>query len=99
VTHAGGPSSLASALLSFKTEMIANRVWRSRPQLELATVAHIGWFNHERLHESLGYVPPAEHKLRIVWGAKTPFTPRDHPNCGRNRVLTPHTDDAEKLRG
>ena len=39
---------------SFKTELIADRVWRSRSQLELATVEWIGWFNHERLHQALG---------------------------------------------
>ena len=35
---------------SFKTELIADRVWRTRAQLELAVVAYIGWFNHHRLH-------------------------------------------------
>jgi Integrase core domain len=45
---------------SFKTELIADRVWRSRSQLELATVEYIGWFNHDRLHEALGDLPPAE---------------------------------------
>ena len=37
---------------SYKTEVIADRVWRSRAQLELATVEYVGWFNHERLHEA-----------------------------------------------
>jgi putative transposase len=45
---------------SFKTELIADRSWRSRTQLELAVVEYIAWFNNERLHESLGDVPPAE---------------------------------------
>jgi putative transposase len=45
---------------SFKTELIADRVWRTRSQLELATVEYVGWFNHQRLHESLGDLPPAE---------------------------------------
>ena len=45
---------------SFKTELIADRVWRTRSQLELGTVEYIDWFNHERLHESLGDLPPAE---------------------------------------
>ncbi|HYO46385.1 MAG TPA: IS3 family transposase [Gemmatimonadota bacterium] len=45
---------------SFKTELVADRVWRSRTQLELAVVEYIGWFNHSRLHESLGDLPPAE---------------------------------------
>jgi putative transposase len=48
---------------SFKTELVADRVWQTRTQLELAVVAYIGWFNHHRLHESLGDIPPAEHEL------------------------------------
>jgi putative transposase len=48
---------------SFKTELIADRVWQTPTQLELAVVAYIGWFNHQRLHESLGDIPPAEHEL------------------------------------
>jgi putative transposase len=45
---------------SFKTELIADRVWRTRSQLELAVVEYISWFNHDRLHESLDDIPPAE---------------------------------------
>jgi putative transposase len=47
---------------SFKTELIADRVWRSRSQLELAVVEYIGWFNNARLHESLGDIPPVEYE-------------------------------------
>jgi len=39
---------------SFKTELVTDRIWRTRSQLELAVVEYIGWFNHVRLHESLG---------------------------------------------
>jgi len=45
---------------TFKTELIADRVWRTRSQLELAIVEYVGWFNSARLHESLGDLPPAE---------------------------------------
>jgi putative transposase len=45
---------------SFKTELIADRVWQSRSQLELAIVEWVGWFNDIRLHESLGDMPPSE---------------------------------------
>jgi len=55
---------------SFKTELIADRVWRTQTQLELAIVAYVGWFNNERLHESLGDIPPAEfealHEFRYA---------------------------------
>jgi putative transposase len=49
---------------SFKTELIADRVWRSKAQLELAVVEYIGWFNHDRLHEALGDIPPVEFEQR-----------------------------------
>jgi hypothetical protein len=49
---------------SFKTELIADRVWRSRSQLELAIVEYIGWFNHDRLHSALDYLTPVEYELR-----------------------------------
>jgi putative transposase len=47
---------------TFKTELIRDRVWRTRDQLELAIVEYLVWFNHARLHESLGDIPPAEHE-------------------------------------
>jgi putative transposase len=45
---------------SFKTELIADRVWRTRTQLELAIVEYVAWFNSSRLHSALGDIPPAE---------------------------------------
>jgi putative transposase len=45
---------------SFKTELITDRVWRTRNQLELAVVEYLGWFNTARLHQALGDVPPTE---------------------------------------
>ncbi len=51
---------------SYKTELIADRVWRTRAQLELQTVTYVGWFNHRRLHSSIGNRPPVEHE-REYW--------------------------------
>jgi putative transposase len=51
---------------SFKTELIADRSWRSRSQLELAIVEYIAWFNNDRLHESLGDVSPVEFESLCV---------------------------------
>ena len=51
---------------SFKTELIADRVWRTHTQLELAVVEYVAWFNHVRLHSSLGNRPPAEHEQRYA---------------------------------
>ena len=45
---------------SFKTELIADRTWRSVEQAELAIVEWVSWFNHDRLHSSIGDIPPVE---------------------------------------
>ena len=54
---------------SFKTELIADRVWRPRSQLELAIVEYISWFNDSRLHENLDDRPPAE--IEELYAEKT----------------------------
>jgi Integrase core domain len=51
---------------SFKTELIADRVWRTQTQLELAVLEYAAWFNTVRLHSSLGNIPPAEHEQRYA---------------------------------
>jgi putative transposase len=54
-------NALAESFVNtFKTELITDRVWRARSQLELAIVEYVGWFNTARLHESLGDIPPSE---------------------------------------
>ena len=53
---------------SFKTELIVDRVWASRSQLELAIVEYVAWFNNERLHESLDDRPPRE--IEELYAAK-----------------------------
>jgi putative transposase len=50
---------------TFKTELVADRVWRTRSELELAIVAWVGWYNHRRLHSSLGDVPPSEFEAPL----------------------------------
>lgn len=45
---------------TFKTELISDRTWTSRSQLELAIVRYVAWFNDTRLHESLDDRPPRE---------------------------------------
>ena len=47
---------------SLKTELIADRVWRTHAQLELGVVTYVGWFNHRRLHSSIANRPPVEHE-------------------------------------
>lgn len=45
----------------FKTELIKPRgPWRTLEAVEFATVEWVDWFNHRRLYEYCGDVPPAE---------------------------------------
>lgn len=34
--------------------------WKSRESVELATPQRVYWFNHIRLLEPIGYIPPGE---------------------------------------
>jgi putative transposase len=89
---------------SYKTELISDRVWRSRAQLELATVGWVAWFNHDRLHSSLGDIPPVEFEqlhaaTALVNGsvaspnAANALTTRRVPttgvDCAANRPMSP----------
>jgi putative transposase len=45
----------------YKAELIHRRApWKTREAVELATLEWVSWFNHHRLLESIGYIPPAE---------------------------------------
>ncbi|KVD44738.1 transposase [Burkholderia sp. ABCPW 11] len=45
----------------YKTELIHRRSpWKTRESVELATLEWVAWYNHHRLMEPLGYIPPAE---------------------------------------
>ena len=49
----------------FKAEVIHRRgPWRSFEAVELATIEWVDWFNHRRLLEPIGNVPPAEAEAR-----------------------------------
>ncbi|MBI3778277.1 MAG: IS3 family transposase [Gammaproteobacteria bacterium] len=45
----------------YKAELIHRRApWKTKESVELATLEWVSWFNHHRLLEPLGYIPPAE---------------------------------------
>jgi putative transposase len=45
----------------YKAELIHRRgPWKTREAVELATLEWVSWFNHHRLLEPIGYIPPAE---------------------------------------
>ena len=54
-------NALAESIIGlYKTELIARRgPWRHCEAVEFATLDWVHWYNHRRLFEPLGHVPPA----------------------------------------
>ena len=45
----------------YKAELIHRRApWKTKESVELATLQWVHWFNHIRLLEPIGHIPPAE---------------------------------------
>jgi len=57
-------NALAETVIGlFKAEVIRKRgPWRGLEEVEFATLEWVWWFNHRRLLEPLGYLPPAEYE-------------------------------------
>jgi putative transposase len=83
-------NALAESVIGlFKMEVIRRRgPWRHLEAVEFATLEWVDWFNHRRLLEPLGYVPPAEYYARV--DAESP----SHPDSRRGARRHPDPDDA-----
>jgi len=59
-------NALAETVIGlFKAEVIHRRgPWRSFEAVEFATLEWVDWFNHRRLLEPIGNIPPAEAEAR-----------------------------------
>ena len=57
-------NALAESVIGlYKTELIHKRApWRDLDQVEYATLEYVDWFNHRRLLEPIGDIPPAERE-------------------------------------
>jgi hypothetical protein len=55
-------NALAESVIGlYKTELIKpSGPWWTAEQVELATLNYVDWFNHRRLYETCGDIPPAE---------------------------------------
>ena len=72
VTSAGSrgdsyDNAMAESVIGlYKTELVRQEgPWRGLDDLELATLEWVDWYNHERLYEALGYVPPPEYEANL----------------------------------
>ena len=59
-------NALAETIIGlFKTEVIRRRgPWRNVEHVEFATLEWVDWFNHRRLLEPIGNIPPSEFEQR-----------------------------------
>lgn len=55
---------MESTIGLFKTEVIEHEqpVWSGWREVEKAVASWVHWYNHERLHSSIGDIPPAEYE-------------------------------------
>ncbi len=61
-------NALAESVIGlFKTEVIRRKgPWRSLEAVEFATLDWVDWFNHRRLLEPIGYVPPRSVRSAVL---------------------------------
>jgi putative transposase len=61
-------NALAETIIGlYKTELVRRRgPWRGLDEVEYATLEWVDWFNHRRLLEPIGYVPPAEFEAAFL---------------------------------
>ncbi|WAU82440.1 integrase core domain-containing protein [Streptomyces sp. Qhu-G9] len=67
-------NAMAEALNgSFEAELIEHHgPWRDAGQVERAVVQWVGWYNTERLHSALDYLPPEEFEAQRYRSQATP---------------------------
>ena len=53
--------------------------WRGVEDLELATLSWVHWFNENRLHSSLDYIPPLEFEVAFNAAAAANVAAAEHP--------------------
>jgi putative transposase len=61
-------NALAESMIGlYKTELVRNKgPWRGLDDLELATLEWVDWFNHRRLFEDHGRIPPSSKRTSTV---------------------------------
>jgi transposase InsO family protein len=67
-------NALAESVIGlYKTDVIRQRgPWRNLEAVEFATLEWVGWFNHHRLFEPIGSVPPFEFEEAYYRNQETP---------------------------
>jgi len=73
-------NALAECVIGlYKTEVIDRRgPWHGAADVELATLEWVWWFNHRRLLEPLGYLPPVEFEAQFHQAAEQRLSAVSH---------------------
>jgi len=72
----------------YKAEMIHRRApWKTKESVELATLEWVSWFNHHRLLEPIGYIPPAEAEANTT--GNSPTRPPSWPDLNQPASTEP----------
>jgi putative transposase len=73
-------NAMAESIIGlYKTELVRNKgPWRGLDDLELATLEWVDWFNHRRLLEDYGRIPPAEFEAMFYRHTTSADTAETH---------------------
>jgi putative transposase len=91
---------------TYKTELVrgpGQGPWRTVDDVELATLPWVHWYNNERLHEHLDYVPPVEYEQ--TWSkantSTTPCVPQRLPFelAGVTALGNDESQEAPEIKG
>jgi putative transposase len=73
-------NALAETIIGlYKTELIRRRgPWKGIDEVEYATLEWVDWFNHRRLLEPIGHIPPSE--FEAAFRREEDSVPLKHPS-------------------
>ena len=73
-------NALAESVIGlYKTELIKpRRPWKGFDDLEIATAEWVDWFNHRRLYEYCGDIPPVDLEAAYYTQQRRPAAGRAH---------------------
>jgi putative transposase len=89
-------NALAETIIGlYKTELIHRRgPWKGIDDVEFATLEWVDWFNHRRLFEPIGNVPPAE--FEAAHHCRTLHDADGDPSSGGTQMPTPSMKTAHR---
>lgn len=65
----------------YKTELIHRRApWKTKEAVELSTLEWVSWFNHHRLLQPLGHIPPTKPRQTTIGNSMSGHAGLTHTN-------------------